>query len=309
MAVPTHGRVPAYTRGVEIRPFRDSDAASIVRLAAACARGEADFVLHPLWESEAELYAEFERHGIEPEEHLLVADAGDGTSLGTTGLLRFPGATVAALIPPVVVRSARGKGAGGELLRGALELAKRVDVKLASAAIGSRNRSGYALLAAHGFRPVRQHFYMRCDRTLAAARALPAGVVLDSAGSADLPAIHGLYVEADFPTRTVEASQRALLDGRHAHAVARRGREVVGFVELDTHWPERPFVSFVGVESSLRDRGVGTGLVSWALAREFERGARSALLLLSPANRSALRAYEKVGFRRHRMVDVLEKGL
>ena len=59
----------------------------------------------------------------------------------------------------------------------------------------------------------------------------------------------------------------------------------------------------------LRDRGVGSSLVSWALARHFEAGGRTALLLLSPANRSALRAYEKVGFRRYRLIDVLESGI
>ena len=299
----------AYTGCVEIRPFRDTDAADLVRLATASARGEADFVLHPLWESDDELYAEFELHGIEPEENLLVADDGGGAPLGAAGLLRFPGDTATALISPFVARGARGKGVGGELLRSALDLGKRQGLKLATAAIGSRNRSGYALLAAHGFRPVRQHFFMRCNRELQAAGALPAGVELGAAGPTDLPAIHGLYVEANFPNRTPEASQRALLDGRHAHAVARRGNEVVAFVELDMHFAERPFVSFVGVDPSLRDRGVGTALVRWALAREFERGARSALLLLSPANRSALRAYEKVGFRRHRLVDVLERGI
>ena len=31
--------------------------------------------------------------------------------------------------------------------------------------------------------------------------------------------------------------------------------------------------------------------------------------MLAPANRTALRAYEKVGLRRHRLVDALEKGL
>ena len=75
------------------------------------------------------------------------------------------------------------------------------------------------------------------------------------------------------------------------------------------YWPERPWVAYVGVESSLRDRGLGSGLVAWALARSFEAGARSALILLSPGNRTALRAYEKVGFRRHRLVDVLEREL
>ena len=294
---------------MEIRPFRAGDAAALARLASTCARGEADFVLHPLWETEQELFAEFELHGIEAEEHLLVADAGDGNALGMSGFLRFPGDTAAALIPPVVGRAERGKGVGGELLRSALELGKRGGVKLASAALGSRNRSGYALLAAHGFRPVRQHFFMRCDGKLAAAGALPAGVTLEEARGEDVGAIHDLYVEASFPFRSSDATRLAFEDGRHAHALARLGGEGVAFVELDTHWPERVWVSFVGVAKALRDRGVGTALVRSALEREFARGARSALLLLSPANRSALRAYEKVGFRRFRVVDVLEKGL
>jgi ribosomal protein S18 acetylase RimI-like enzyme len=294
---------------MEIRPFRRGDAPALAHLARGHARGETDFVLHPLWETEAELFAEFELHGIEPEEHLLVADAGDGKALATSGFLRFPGETAAALIPPIVQRAERGRGIGGELLRRALELGKRLDVKLASAAVGSRNRSGYALLAAHGFRPVRQHFFMRCDGELSAAGSLPADVVLGEARAEDLGAIHQLYAEGGFPFRSPDATRLALEDGLHAHAVARRGREVVAFVELDTHWRSRLWVSFVGVAPALRDRGVGTGLVRSALEREFARGARSALLLLSPANRSALRAYEKVGFRRFRLVDVLEKGL
>ena len=84
---------------------------------------------------------------------------------------------------------------------------------------------------------------------------------------------------------------------------------MVAFVELETHWPRRPWVAYVGVAPELRARGVGSALTAWALARQFEAGAESALLMLSPANRTALRAYEKVGFRRHRLVDVLEKSL
>ena len=87
---------------MEIRPFRPGDAAALARLASTCARGETDFVLHPLWETEQELFAEFELHGIDPQEHLLVADAGDGKALGMSGFLRFPAETAAALIPPVV---------------------------------------------------------------------------------------------------------------------------------------------------------------------------------------------------------------
>ena len=83
--------------------------------------------------------------------------------------------------------------------------------------------------------------------------------------------------------------------------------EVIGFCELEVHWPTRPWVAFVGVRQALRDRGIGTALVSWALGQEFDAGAQAGLLTLSPANRTALRAYEKVGFRRFRLIDVLER--
>jgi len=291
------------------RPFRPGDAPALAALAARSARAESDFVLQPLWETEEELYADFERHGIEPEEHVLVADDGDGAPLGMSGVLRFPGDPSAALIPPVVERAARGRGLGGELLRAALDLARERGVKLCSAALGSRNRSGYALLAAYGFRPVRQHFLMRADGEAAPAGPLPAGLVVEPARSADLDAIHELYAEAGFPDRTPDQMQKALEDGHHAHAVARLGGRVVGFAELDVYSSRRAWVSFVGVEPELRERGVGTAVVRTAVAREFARGADHALLLLSPSNRAALRAYEKAGFRRLRVVDVLERGL
>jgi len=63
----------------------------------------------------------------------------------------------------------------------------------------------------------------------------------------------------------------------------------------------------VGVSPALRDQGLGTALTAHALAERFDAGAASALLALSPSNRTALRAYEKVGFRLHRVFDVLER--
>ena len=85
--------------------------------------------------------------------------------------------------------------------------------------------------------------------------------------------------------------------------------ELAAFVEFETHWPKRPWVAFAGVSKERRDRGLGSALVAWLLARQFEAGAKAALLALSPANRTALRAYEKVGFRRFRLIDALEKKL
>jgi len=306
----TEGNLPEAAGGsMTIRAFRHEDGPALAKLAAGCQRGETDFVLNPLWDTEAELEAEFVRHGIDPEKHLLVAESGDGSVAGMAGFLRAPKATLAGLICPVVSRDERGQGLGGELLRAAIELGtSQLGIKLATAGIGTRNRSGYSLLTAYGFRPVRQHFLMRCDEKPAPPAKTVQGIELEPAGPGDVEAIHEIYSACGFETRTPERMRAIFEDGRHVHAVARHGDRVVAFAELETHWPRRVWVAFVGVSSDLRDRGVGSSLVAWTLAGQFDQGAESGLLMLSPANRTALRTYEKVGFRRFRLIDVLEKG-
>jgi ribosomal protein S18 acetylase RimI-like enzyme len=290
-----------------IRLFRGEDAGAVVALSAACAKGEPDFVLNPLWESEEEFRTEFERHGTEPGEHLLVAEGMAGEILGLSGFLRFAGAREAGLLCPIVAKAERGHGLGGQLLRAALDHGTRLGVGFATAGLGARNRAGFALLTAFGFRPVRQHFLMRCA---SAPRAeLPAGFVFEAAGADDAAAVHKLHSECGLAPREQGDVERALADGRHHFAVARRAGELAAFVELETHWPSRPWLSFVGVSPALRDQGLGSALAAWALAERFEAGASAALLVLSPSNRTALRAYEKVGFRLHRVFDVLERTL
>jgi ribosomal protein S18 acetylase RimI-like enzyme len=293
-----------------VRSFRSEDAAGAAALSAACARGESDFVLNPLWESPEELFAELARHRIAPEDHLLVADGGGGSVLGVVGFVRPPGGTAAGLFVPIVDRRERGRGHGGDLLRAALAHGQdTLGIKLVSAAIGSRNHAGYALLTGCGFRPVRQHFLMRLDTPPKNGSPGLRNAVFEPAVAGDAPAVLALYEACGFSGRTEEDMENVIADSKRAVAVARLDGRVVAFTELETHWPGRVWVAYVGVTHELRDRGLGSALVSWALARQFEAGARSALLLLSPANRTALRAYEKTGFRRHRMIDVLEKGL
>ena len=294
---------------MKIRPFRPEDATPLAALAAACARGEGDFVLNPYWESEEELLAEFQRFGIRPEDHLLVADD-DGDVVGLVGFLRRPRATAAGMFCPIVDRRHRGKGVGGELLRAAQSLgSQKLGIKLVTAAIGTRNRGGYSLLTSHGFRPVRQHFLMRCDSRPTVPPSPIADVSLELAKPADAEAILEVYATCGFEDRSLENMRAIVVDGRHVHAVTRSGGRVVAFAEIETHWPRRVWIAYVGVFQELRDRGLGSTLVAWVLARQFDAGAERGLLMLSPANRTALRAYEKVGFRRHRLVDVLEKRL
>jgi ribosomal protein S18 acetylase RimI-like enzyme len=295
---------------MEIRPFRPEDTEALVELSLDCSRGESDFVLNPWWESPQELVAEFNRFGIAPQEHLLVADAGDGEVLGLVGFLREAGSSAAGMFCPIVKRGERGRGLGGELLRAAQKLGSEdLGVRFTSAGIGTRNRAGYSLLTSHGFRPVRQAFLMLCEQMPGEEREPPVDLGFEPAEPDDADAILTLYSECGFEERSTQAMRRMLADGRHAHAVARQDDRVVAFAELETHWPRRVWVAFVGVSKGLRDRGVGSALVSWALRRRFADGAERAQLMLSPANRTALRAYEKVGFRRFRLIDVLEKAL
>jgi ribosomal protein S18 acetylase RimI-like enzyme len=295
---------------MEIRPYRAREAATLAALAATCARGEGDFVLNPLWQTKAELDAEFDRFGIDPESHLLVADEGDGKILGFAGFLRHPDAETAGLICPVVKSGGRRRGVGGELLRAAQSLAaEKLGIRLVTAGIGTRNRAGYSLLASHGFRPVRQHFFMRCDVRPHVPDAPIEGLTLEIAGAEDADAILGVYHDCGFDRRSPEAMRACFSDGRHVLAIARHEGNVVAFSEFETHLPTRVWVAYVGVTRALRGRGVGSALVAWALEQRFDSGADSGLLLLSPANRTALRAYEKVGFRRSRLIDVLEKNL
>lgn len=291
---------------MSIRPFRPEDAAPVAALTAACARTETDFVLNPMWETAEEVLGDFSRQGVDPEEHLLVSQDDEGGLRGAVGFLRPPESDMAGLVCPVVTRRERGRGLGGELLRAALALAGDAGVKLLTAGIGARNHAGYALLASSGFRPVSQHVLMRCEERPKAPPPPVEGLRFEPARAGDSDAIHAIYESCGFASRDAAAIRAFLAGKRHSHAVARQGDRVVGFAELETHWPHRPWVAYVGVVRELRDRGVGSGLVGFALAREFDAGATSALLMLSPANRTAFRAYEKVGFRRHRMVDVLE---
>ncbi len=294
---------------MSVRSYRSEDATALAALSAECLRGEADFVLNPLWETEAELVAEYRRHGISPEENILVAESEDGRVVGMSGFLRYPGSSIAGLLCPVVDGRERRRGQGGELLRATLEMGPGLGLQLVVAGIGTRNRAGYSLLAAHGFRPVRQHFLMRSDEPPREPEISDAKLEFAWAQPSDSAEILALYDECGFAPRTPETMDTVLSGAGHAVAAARHDGEVVAFSEIETHWPRRVWVAFVGVDPGRRGEGLGSALTAWALRRLWEGEADQALLVLSPANRTAYRAYEKVGFRRHRSFDVLERTL
>ena len=68
---------------MKIRPYQREDEAALAALSATCARGEGDFVLNPIWENADEFKAEFERFGIDPESHVIVAEEASGETVGS----------------------------------------------------------------------------------------------------------------------------------------------------------------------------------------------------------------------------------
>jgi len=268
---------------VKIRPYEARDSADVAAISATCARSEADFALNPLWETESELASEFARRGIDAASHLWVADAGDGEVLGFAGFLRDPGSAEAGLVCPVVVRGGRRRGIGGELLRATLEAGRdALGIRYTTAGIGTRNRAGYSLLSSHGFRPVRQHFLMRCTRRPAIATP-PAGLAFERAVDDDLDAVRTLYHACGFAKRSPEAMTATFGDGRHAHPGARDAYR----------WtPE----SGVYVRDEFRGRGIGRRLYERLIAVLRVQGFRSVVAGITLPNDVSVRLHERLGF-------------
>ena len=260
-----------------IRRFRPADAPALAALALDCARGETDFVLNPLWETADELFAEFARFEIRPEEHLLVADEGDdGEVQGMVGFLRRPRDRSAGMLCPIVRRKERGRGVGGELLRAAQRHgAEQLGIELATAGIGTRNRGGYSLLTSHGFRPVRQAYVMSCEQSPAVPEVPIAGLEIETRGPTT-------------PRRSSRSTCRAASRAAARSACARcsaTGATRTRWRARAARWSRssssrRTGRSGRGWRSSAstkerRDRGLGSSLVAWLLARQFAAGAKA----------------------------------
>jgi hypothetical protein len=136
---------------------------------------------------------------------------------------------------------------------------------------------------------------MRCERARLSSEPAPPDLALETAQPGDADAILDLYSTCGFGPRSRERMQAVLSDGRHAHGVARAEGRVVAFVELETHWPRRVWVAFVGVAPQLRARG-RLGATSWALGASSGRRRISLLMLLVMAAACGGRPFTATGW-------------
>jgi GNAT superfamily N-acetyltransferase len=139
-------------------------------------------------------------------------------------------------------------------------------------------------------------------------------VVLRRAVAADLPELvallaadqlgvtrDGIRTDAD-----LEAYQRAFrdidADPAHLLVVAQAGEDIVGTLQLSflpglaRRGALRAQIEAVRVSASIRSRGLGAAMMTWAIAESRRRGCGLVQLTTDKARPDAHRFYERLGF-------------
>jgi len=181
------------------------------------------------------------------------------------------------------------------------------------------NERARALLTGAGYGVARS--YWRMERTLddlGADAPPPAGVRLRAVDVArDAVPLHTLDARsfAANPGSTPESPREFREEHLEAHAfdaslsrVAVHGEEVAGFL-LAQRWEDEAvgFVDVLAVDPDHQGRGIGTALLSSALAAFASSGLRAAQLGVDSDNPRALRIYQRAGMTVLFQYDVYER--
>lgn len=245
------------------------------------------------------------------EADAVVCELADG-SLGGYGAMR-PMHTVAAVMPGL-----EGRGIGSLLLGWAEGRERELGREQHRQAIASGNDAARGLLADAGYAYERSYDRMSIALEDAPpATSVPGVLVRLPRLPQDAHAIHAIDAESfadagDYLPMTFEEFEEQCLSGavlaRELSGVAVEGGKVVGFL-LAERWPEEHagFVSALGVQPSHQRRGIGTALLTSALALFAAEGLREGLLGVASSNPEALRLYERLGMRSQYRFDAYQR--
>jgi mycothiol synthase len=306
---------------LRVRPPVAADAAAVAAIGNAFERAlagdEADeWSEHEVvreWDELGDLSRDawlVERDGV-PAGYATLRDPGDGV-LEADGYVH-PGHT--------------GHGVGARIL--AVTEARAAEMAGASArprpvlrnAVLHADAAALALLAAHGYRPVRSLLRMRID--LDGLPSPPRWPDRISAGpfrpGVDDAAVHDCLEEAfaeewTHISETLDAWRaRKFADPRfdpELWLIARDGDEVCGIALCTSGQFGMGFVNALGVRAPWRGRGLGLALLHGAFGRFWERGERRIGLGVDAENpNDAQRLYERAGMRAAWRADIHEKVL
>lgn len=260
--------------------------------------------------TEADLREEWADYDLDRDVFLLELD---GRLAGYASFERKAGAG-RMLVDGYVHPELTGRGVGAELLRATEERAREeVDsvpagerAYLQNACLGS-DPAAQALLAAHGYAPVRRHWRMVIDLERAPEPRIPDGIeVRRFREPEERRAVYETVEDAfedhwEHRRRSYEEwSSRAF--GVHGYDpslvwIAREGDEVVAanlcYWKRQGDWG---WIGSLGVRPQWRRRGIAEALLETAFAELFRRGERRvALGVDAQSPTGATRLYEKAG--------------
>ena len=139
-------------------------------------------------------------------------------------------------------------------------------------------------------------------------------IIFRLASRADLPAIVRMLADDELgsqreryqdplPSAYVKAFEQIDSDPSHELIVAELEEEVIGTLQL-MYLPSISFqgglraqVESVRIDTKLRDQGIGSKLMKWAIERAKERGAHVVQLTTNNSRGDAHRFYERLGFK------------
>lgn len=295
---------------VRLRPPVPDDVAAV--LAVLVARDLADHGVsdHKL----DDLKDEWRSAGFEPALDGCVAldDTGNVCGWGQVG---HEGAFAA------VAPAAEARGIGSALLAWCESRAGSRGRSVHRQLIAAPNRSGATLLQAAGYTLARSNHVLRreLDGDVDPV-APPAGVELRTiVADADGPALQVLDAVAFAVQPGFEPESPQAFGDEHLRAhdldpelslVAEGESGPVGFLLTRRREPEHiGHVDLLAVHPDLHGRGVGSALLGTAISMFAAVGLAAAELVVSSANPTALRLYERHGLRRRFQFDIYEKPL
>ncbi len=267
----------------------------------------AEQVGNPLWKTRDELESELADWEMDPEETLLVEEH-DGAVVGFGGVEVSPGWEHADLFGPLVAPEFRGRKLGTLLLEASIERAEDRGAERIVGSVGTRNLGGRLLLERAGFK--QQGTASAIFRVTPADHRWvepgPPGVTVRPGTSDDLDTALHLYREC-FPGGVFpDAAWREGLEAGSVYLAEAEGTGLA-IVNID---PSDRWIYHLGVTESERSHGVGSYILSRALADYWERRPGDALgLSVRADNLPALRLYRRQGFAPLLVVDSFELPL
>jgi ribosomal protein S18 acetylase RimI-like enzyme len=277
-----------------LRNFRTDDRSAVLELSRHALQRPAEQVGNPLWKTRDELESELADWDIDPAETLLVEEQ-EGEVIGFGGVEVSPGWEHADLFGPLVAPEFRGQKLGTLLLEESIERAENRGAGRVLASVGTRNLNGRLLLERAGFK--RHGTASAVFRVTAAdhrpVEPGPPGVTVRPGTSEDLDTALHLYREC-FPGGVFpDVAWREGLDAGSVYLAEEAGTSLA-VVNID---PSDRWIYHLGVTESERSHGVGSYILSRALANYWEGHPDEALgLSVRADNLPALRLYRRQGF-------------